>query len=177
MRNILASAFVSFALLINARAGQSVTLAWNPNTETNLAGYRLYWGHASRQYATHVEVPVPLTFVTVAVEPGTQYWFAVTAFATDGLESDYSDEVSYTSPGTAPDPAGPPPPPTLLVYSKEKGLLWWPVLAEYVDTLETTTDFVTWVHVLGPYAPRSGGYSYPTPAEGAGAFRLKRVRR
>lgn len=91
---------LAFGLSLPVSAAQSVTLAWNPNTETNLAGYRLYYGLASRSYSSIVPVIVPSTQATVAnVQPGQTYYFAVTAYTTDGLESDYSDEVSYTVPG------------------------------------------------------------------------------
>ena len=82
---------------VNAAA---VSLAWNANTETNLAGYRLYSGTATRSYSTNVAVAHPATTATVTnLQAGLTYFFAVTAFTTDGLESDYSDEVSYQVPG------------------------------------------------------------------------------
>lgn len=90
-------------------AGQSVTLAWNANTETNLAGYRLYWGSASRSYSTNMTVLVPETTATVTNLPaGPTNYFAVTAYTTDGLESDYSDEVFYRVPVPPPTPPKPP---------------------------------------------------------------------
>lgn len=74
-------------------------MAWNPNSETNLAGYRLYYGTASRQYAASNSVPRALTTSTVTnLTSGLTYYFAVTAVAMDGLESGYSDEVSYRVP-------------------------------------------------------------------------------
>lgn len=82
-----------------ATGAQSVTLAWNANTETNLAGYRLYYGTGPRAYTATGTVPVPETTATVTnLAEGRTYFFAVTAFTTDGLESDYSDEVSYAVP-------------------------------------------------------------------------------
>jgi len=79
-----------------AQAGQSVTLAWNANSETNLAGYRLYWGQASRAYVSSNVVAVSATTSTVTnLVTGERYHFAVTAFTVDGLESDYSDEVVF----------------------------------------------------------------------------------
>jgi hypothetical protein len=83
------------------RAASSVTLAWNANSETNLAGYRLYYGAASHAYSDNVSVAAPTTIVTVSnLLEGQTYYFAVTAFCTDGLESDYSAEISYLVPNT-----------------------------------------------------------------------------
>jgi len=33
-------------------ATQSVTLTWSPNTDTNVAGYKIYYGMASRAYTS-----------------------------------------------------------------------------------------------------------------------------
>lgn len=79
-----------------AYAGQSVTLAWNANSETNLAGYRLHYGPASRQYDQTLTVNAATTTATATnLVIGEKYFFAVTAFTVDGLESDFSNEVSF----------------------------------------------------------------------------------
>jgi hypothetical protein len=76
--------------------GESVTLAWDPNSEPDLAGYRLYYGVASRTYDHTLEVIGDTQVSVDGLELGTTYYFAVTAHNTAGLESDYSNEVSYT---------------------------------------------------------------------------------
>lgn len=90
-------------------AAQSVTLGWNPNTETNLAGYRLHYGWAPRGYDYVVQVKAPATQVTLTnnLQVGKTNYFAVTAFTTDGMESDYSEELAWLMP--APPPAILPP--------------------------------------------------------------------
>jgi len=87
------------ALLLSLLTAQaaSVTLTWDANTETNLAGYRIYTGTASRIYG----VPVTTTNTTITLTnlaSGTNYFFAATAVLVEGLESEYSDELSYTTP-------------------------------------------------------------------------------
>jgi chitinase len=74
----------------------TVQLYWDPNTETDLAGYKVYWGKISGKYDNS---PVPTvgvmaqpTFTTPVLGNGTWY-FAVTAYNTAGLESGYSNEV------------------------------------------------------------------------------------
>lgn len=85
-------------------AAQSITLAWNPNTEPDLAGYRLYYGASPRNYTVQLPVAIPdapATNVTATVSgltPGRTYFFAVTALTRDGLESGYSTEVRYAVP-------------------------------------------------------------------------------
>lgn len=78
--------------------GQSVTLAWDPNSETDLAGYIVYWGSASRNYTNAVNVGNVTTNTVSGLMDGVSYYFAVTAYNTNGLESDFSDEVSYGAP-------------------------------------------------------------------------------
>lgn len=139
MRKLLALLAVSFALLTNALAA-SVTLEWNPNTEPNLAGYRLYWGTSSRVYTSSMTILVPKTTATVTgLSPGVTYYFAVTAFTTDGLESDYSDEVSYTVPGLPVPPPGP-------VALSADGISWKPD-DDYVETVEMSRDLIDWKRI------------------------------
>lgn len=75
--------------------GESVSLVWDPNSEPDLAGYRLYYGTASRTYNRTVEVSGNTSVTVDDLELGTMYYFAVTAFNTAGLESDFSNEVTY----------------------------------------------------------------------------------
>jgi hypothetical protein len=87
----------------SAHAGQKVTLGWNPNSEANLGGYRLYYGTASRNYTSSNRVEWWSTTSTVSnLTPGLTYYFAVTAVIADGTESGYSTEISYSVPAAAP---------------------------------------------------------------------------
>src|SRR5664280_1352135 len=82
----------------NAFATQSVSLAWDPSPDTNVVGYKVYYGVASRTYTNIVDVgDVTNTTISGLVE-GTTYYFAVTAYNILGMESDFSAEVSYTVP-------------------------------------------------------------------------------
>ena len=88
---------------------QPVSFAWDANSEPNLAGYKLYYGTASRTYSGHVvttnrtvtsENPVTLTNLVA----GQKYYFAVTAFVTQPgpAESGYSNELEWTVPPFVP---------------------------------------------------------------------------
>jgi hypothetical protein len=83
-----------FFIALHAQALQTVTLAWNANSEANLAGYKLYYGPASRAYTNVVNVGNATTFSLPNLVEGITYYFAVTAYNTSGAESDYSTEVS-----------------------------------------------------------------------------------
>lgn len=96
-----------------------VSLAWDANTETNLAGYKLYYGLEPRTSTGWTgydgvllfngDSPVPILledlddpqnplYTVYGLVYGHTYYFALTAFDTDGLESEYSEEVNYFPP-------------------------------------------------------------------------------
>lgn len=74
-------------------ATTSVTLAWNPNPERNIAGYNVYYGRVSDTYLRLVTVTA--TTATIRVRGRRTVYFAVTAFDANGLESDLSEEVQW----------------------------------------------------------------------------------
>ena len=81
---------------------QSVTLAWNPVTNANVAGYNIYDGSASGYY-TNVTSVGNVTSATISgLTEGATYYFATTTLSTSGLESAYSSEISYTVPNGVP---------------------------------------------------------------------------
>lgn len=94
-------AFLLFILAF-ALPCAAATLEWDANSETNIGGYKVYHSSLSRYtpglvpfvpYLISTNSTTNITFTITNLVNGTN-WFAVTAFDTDGLESDYSDEVS-----------------------------------------------------------------------------------
>jgi hypothetical protein len=81
----------------NALAAQA-TLAWNPNTESDLAGYRVHYGTASGSYSVHTDVHNATTHTVTGLTAGQTYYFAATAYDASGNESVYSNPVSYAVP-------------------------------------------------------------------------------
>jgi hypothetical protein len=96
----------AFSVAVEAYSLGSATLSWLPPTENvddspllDLAGYRIYWGRESGNYASSVEImnPAITTFVVENLSSGTQY-FAMTALNKNGLESALSEEAIATIP-------------------------------------------------------------------------------
>jgi K319L-like, PKD domain/CARDB/Fibronectin type III domain len=83
----------AFFTLTVAHAGQ-VNLAWDPNTEPDLAGYRVYYGLGSRNYDQVMDVGNCTSCLVTGLEQGRTYYFAATAVNTANSESDFSNEVS-----------------------------------------------------------------------------------
>jgi len=74
-----------------------VTLAWDSSPGTNvITQYKVYWGSATRTYTNAVNAGTNLTAIITNLIAGPTYYFAATATDQYGLESDYSDEVSWT---------------------------------------------------------------------------------
>ena len=89
-------------LLIIALAAYaaSVTLAWTPSPDASVVGYRLYWGASSRVYSNSVTVGNVRTSTIPDLGMSTFYVFAATAYDSSGVESEFSNEVAYTTPDT-----------------------------------------------------------------------------
>jgi len=96
------------AVLISvwARAEQ-VTLAWDANTETDLAGYRIHYGTASGSYTASVDVHNVITYTVTGLNAGQTYYFAASAYDTSGTESGYSIEVRHSIPAANRAPSAP----------------------------------------------------------------------
>jgi hypothetical protein len=81
----------------NALAAEA-TLAWDPNTESDLAGYRVHYGTDSGSYTVHTDVHNVTTYTVTGLIAGQTYYFAASAYDSSGNESGYSNQVSYSVP-------------------------------------------------------------------------------
>jgi hypothetical protein len=77
---------------------RSVTLVWDPNRDSFLAGYNLYRSEQSGMYGIRLNVVLltSTTFSDSTVLAGHTYFYVVKAVAVDGTESGPSNEVSIT---------------------------------------------------------------------------------
>lgn len=104
---------LALSLPVFSQEAQSaqITLAWNANSESDVAGYKIYYGTASRVYSTVVDVGRWTNCVISGLQNGITYFFTATAYDTQGNESGFSAEISYTVPaGASPSPDPPPSP-------------------------------------------------------------------
>jgi hypothetical protein len=84
-----------------------IRLAWDPNTEQDLAGYKLYYGTASGSYGSPINVGNVTTYTLTGLIAGKRYFIAVTAYdnAKPPNESGYSNEVSGLATDSLPPPS------------------------------------------------------------------------
>lgn len=100
-------ALVVFAVCITpTHAATDVTLAWDANTEQDLAGYRVYQSTAPGVYdkSTSKVCDVDKTIATCTISglPDGAYYWVATAYDGQGNESDFSNEVSFSADTTPP---------------------------------------------------------------------------
>ena len=69
-------------------------MTWNANTESDLAGYRLYYGTSSRNYPSSISLGKVTSGTVSGLTVGTTYYFAVKAVDASGNLSGYSAEVT-----------------------------------------------------------------------------------
>ena len=77
-------------------ATNTAVLSWDANSDTDLAGYRVYYGTSPGAYLQprgQGIVVTRTTFTVTNLDHGVRYYFAVTAFDGSSNESNYSTEV------------------------------------------------------------------------------------
>jgi len=87
---------IPVTLTVSAPTTSSATLTWDPNTESDLAGYKVYRATASGAYGAPIATLTGnvTNYGDMGLQVGTTYFFVVTAYDTAGNESTVSNEVS-----------------------------------------------------------------------------------
>ncbi|MGC9324384.1 MAG: hypothetical protein ACP5G0_06495 [Desulfomonilia bacterium] len=75
-----------------------VRISWNQNTETDLAGYKVYYGTSTGSYCSVLNVGMENRVDVSGFEEQQTYVFAVTAYDRSHNESAFSEEASITIP-------------------------------------------------------------------------------
>ena len=87
---------IPVSLTLSATVADTASLTWNANSDTDLAGYKVYRGTASGTYgAPLATLPKTTTsYIATGLQTGTTYFFVITAHDSAGNESTFSNEVS-----------------------------------------------------------------------------------
>jgi hypothetical protein len=130
--------------MLGSAWGAGVTFAWTPNTDI-VAGYKIHYGPASRTYNQLFDARNVTSGTVSNLVPGTRYFFALTAYNSQGLESDYSNEITYFVP-TNTAPSGPFRLTIALTPSRQRVLtLTGPTNRNY--SIETGTNLTAWMNL------------------------------
>lgn len=117
---LLIGVVFSLLLIIQAAscfAAGDVSLAWDANTESDLAGYKIYYkigssgepydGIGAMEGNSPVDVGNVTTFTLNGLTEGSVYYLVATAYNTENLESSYSNEVFMQIETETPDTTSP----------------------------------------------------------------------
>jgi hypothetical protein len=87
-----------FSAALTASAQRAVTLVWDRSVGANVSGYNIYYGTASQAYSNRLPAGNSTNTFVSGLTPGTTYFFAATAYDDLGVESQFSNEISYQVP-------------------------------------------------------------------------------
>lgn len=86
-----------------ANSGGTATLQWSTpasyiddGTPMTVAGYKIYYGTETGVYTDVIDVGNVNSYTVSGLPLGNTYFFAVTAYDADGVESDPTDEQAKT---------------------------------------------------------------------------------
>lgn len=93
---------LQFDVTVTSIGSSSVILAWNPPTQnedgsplTDLGGYKIFYGTEPGDYTIEIRVENPgLSSYVVGNLTPTTYFFAAKSFNTNGVDSDFTDEIA-----------------------------------------------------------------------------------
>jgi len=143
---VLAGILLFIVIQDPLKASQSVVLGWQPSSDPDVAGYRIYYGTSSHNYSETVSVG-KLTSVTInGLAEGVTYYFAATTFNDQNQESGFSNEASYQVPAVIITNTAP----TMQLQKEPTGQFTVTVSGSAGQKLaiEATQDFNVWM-VIG----------------------------
>jgi hypothetical protein len=83
-----------------ASASMTIPLVWDPSANSNVAGYKIYYGVVSHVYTDSVDVGNVTNAIITGLSASTTYYFAATTYDASGYESGFSNETITTVPNS-----------------------------------------------------------------------------
>jgi len=119
IRDLILAFIVAIGLLITFSLALSaeIRLAWDQSPDTEIAGYKLYYGRASGQYDAAINIGNNSSYTLIV--PKGRYFIALTAYDNTGNESDFSNEVSWPIQVLEPNGGG------SISSGSDQSIQWW----------------------------------------------------
>jgi len=96
LAKIMLQAFLIGLVLSGTHAfSGELRLRWDANQESDIAGYKIYYGGASRDYEFAVDVGNKTNYTISGLQSGQACYVAATAYDSQGNESAFSTELVY----------------------------------------------------------------------------------
>jgi len=168
----LVAAWLFVALTASTQGQPTVTLAWDSSPDSSVTGYRLYAGLATGSYSEVLDVGNATDATVSNLISGVAYFFAATAYNTNGEESDFSNEVSYTVPSPTDNP------PALALTAPEDGAVYTgPVILNLTADLTPNDHSIAQVQFFSDLillgVSTTAPYSFSWNDVGAGTYTLR----
>jgi hypothetical protein len=71
------------------------SFGWDPSPDPSVSGYRIYYGTTPGTYSSSILAGNATTAIVPGLAAGVTYYFVITAYDVNGVESAYSDEISF----------------------------------------------------------------------------------
>ncbi|HXH12479.1 MAG TPA: LamG-like jellyroll fold domain-containing protein [Alphaproteobacteria bacterium] len=161
---ILLLTVLSLLLMVSQLQAAQAQLSWSaPTTNADgsplkdLAGYKVYYGLASRSYGTPIDVGNTTIYTITGLTGGVRYYFAVKAYDTSRNDSAFSAEVSFV----------PPLDPSLVAnFTATPTSGTAPLAVTFTDTSTGTVTITSWSWKFGDggtSTQRNVTYTYKNP--------------
>lgn len=152
----------------STRASQSVSIEWNPNTNSGTAGYVLYAGSSPANYTAQLNVGTNTTVTLTGLTEGKTNYFAVSAYNTANIIGAPSPPISYIVPG-------------LMVLTPGTGATRTPSMAfptapGHWYEVQASTNLTAWTNIYQtPTATSNVWLNYTDPQAGSFPHRFYRL--
>ena len=139
LTQVIVVIFSMVSVCAAAWGGQSIALGWDPDLDTNVVGCVVYYGTNSGQYPFRVDAGANLSPTLTNLQAGLTYYFAVTAYDAQLVESVPSGEITYLVPGILLLSAGANPGDPLVIK--------FPVALSHWYELQASVDLLVWATI------------------------------
>jgi hypothetical protein len=147
-RNIFLKQYIGFLCIVlfwisfypAAQGAQTLVMAWNASKDKNVVGYCVYYGIESSNYTARIVLPKKKTKVAVSgLNEGVTYYFTVTSYDSQGLESAPSKEIPYIVPGILAL--------SQRLNSSDPARIKFPVVPKHRYEVQASDDLRSWVTI------------------------------